>query len=479
MTALVLVVALVVAAAAAVGAVAIGWFSGDEPSRGALAASESTDLPPDLPPVPEPSPQPVLAPVSEGPVVRPREVRERVARLLRDPSVRRHVGVAVADVDGEQVRWTNLGPALGRERFIPASTLKLFTALAALDVLGPQRRFTTSVVATTRGQTPRLVLVGGGDPLLARRRSSTVPGGSDGLAESPYPLPATLQALAAATARALPDVRRVRLSYDDSLFTGPAVNRTWEPSYVPGVVSPISALWVDEGREPGSAQRSTDPARAAAEAFAKALARRGVAVRGPVTRRSGAGGSELARVRSAPLDQLVTHTLELSDNEAAEVLLRHVALAAGRPGSFAGGVAAVRALLTGLGVPMERVVLRDGSGLSRDNRVTLPAVLAVLGQAAGGDARLRAAETGLPVAAFSGSLAFRFDARGARVGRGVVAAKTGTLSGVQGLAGTMLDRDGTLLVFAALADKVPILQTLDARAQLDLVAARLAGCGCS
>jgi D-alanyl-D-alanine carboxypeptidase/D-alanyl-D-alanine-endopeptidase (penicillin-binding protein 4) len=84
--------------------------------------------------------------------------------------------------------------------------------------------------------------------------------------------------------------------------------------------------------------------------------------------------------------------------------------------------------------------------------------------------------TGLPVAGFTGSLEYRFDAEDA--GRGLVRAKTGTLSGVSGLAGTVVDRDGTPMVFALLADRIALVDTLGARAALDDVTSALAACRC-
>ena len=61
-------------------------------------------------------------------------------------------------------------------------------------------------------------------------------------------------------------IRAVRLSYDDSLFSGPAVNPAWEASYLPDdVVTPVSALWVDEGLGPGgTTPRASEPAAEAA-----------------------------------------------------------------------------------------------------------------------------------------------------------------------------------------------------------------------
>jgi D-alanyl-D-alanine carboxypeptidase/D-alanyl-D-alanine-endopeptidase (penicillin-binding protein 4) len=85
---------------------------------------------------------------------------------------------------------------------------------------------------------------------------------------------------------------------------------------------------------------------------------------------------------------------------------------------------------------------------------------------------------GLPVAGFTGSLTYRFDT-GDEEGLGRVRAKTGTLTGVHGLAGVVTDQDGTVLSFVAIADRVKVADTLDARERLDQVAAALAACSCA
>jgi D-alanyl-D-alanine carboxypeptidase/D-alanyl-D-alanine-endopeptidase (penicillin-binding protein 4) len=273
---------------------------------------------------------------------------------------------------------------------------------------------------------------------------------------------------------------RVRLGYDTSLFSGPEVSPRWPATYVSeGVVSPISALWVDEGRPaddgPG---RVDDPSAVAAGAFAAALTRAGVEVVGaPQQRPAGAGAAELARVTSPPLSQIVERTLEVSDNEAAEVLSRHVGLATSHEGSFAAGARGALDVLGALGVATDGARVYDGSGLSRDDLLDPDTLSAVL-QAAGavGHPELRAVVTGLPVAGFNGSLTYRFEDE--RLGRGAVRAKTGTLSGVTGLAGTVTDRDGNPMVFALLADRVALVDTLDARDALDAVTSALAACRC-
>ena len=55
---------------------------------------------------------------------------------------------------------------------VPASTTKLLTGLAALEALGPDARFRTTVVQVDG----RIVLVGGGDPALSQRTEVTEEG---------------------------------------------------------------------------------------------------------------------------------------------------------------------------------------------------------------------------------------------------------------------------------------------------------------
>ena len=200
----------------------------------------------------------------------------------------------------------------------------------------------------------------------------------------------------------------------------------------------------------------------------------------PEPRSADPAATEIARVTSPSLAQIVEHTLLVSDNEAAEVLARQVAIATGAPATFVGGADAVLSTVAGLGVPTSGATTYDGSGLSRDNRLDPDTLTGVL-ELAGSDDHpdLRAVLTGLPVAGFNGSLSERFAETSDREGRGSVRAKTGTLTGVSGLAGTVTDRTGTPMVFAVLADDIALLDTLDARAALDDVAAALAACRCA
>jgi len=77
------------------------------------------------------------------------------------------------------------------------------------------------------------------------------------------------------------------------------------------------------------------------------------------------------------------------------------------------------------------------------------------------------------VAGFTGTLTSRYTGGAA----GVVRAKTGTLTGVNTLAGTVVDQDGRLLAFAFLASNTT--NPLEAQSALDRTATALAACGCN
>jgi D-alanyl-D-alanine carboxypeptidase/D-alanyl-D-alanine-endopeptidase (penicillin-binding protein 4) len=460
--------ALVVVLALAGGAVAAwrldlvdAWFASPPDP-----ATEPAEVPPpEGIEVPELATPAAVAEAADPGTLKAAAVRRALAPGLRDRDLGRSVHAAVAGLDGEGA------PAFtaGSGAFVPASTMKLLTGTAALASLGADHRFATTVLA--RGRT--ITLVGGGDPLLARRP-----------VDDTWPERADVVTLARRTARALPRSatrRPVRLRYDTSLFTGPAENPSWRPDYVPdGIVSPISALWVDGGRSDTGFGRVEDPAATAAAEFAAALARQGVRVQGaPQPRPAPARAEEVARVESAPLSQVVEQAILVSDNETSEVLAHHVGLAVVGDGSFAGGARGVRRALADLGVPLDGAVLRDGSGLSRDNRLQPRALIEVLRLAADeANPGLRAVASGLPVAAFTGSLTYRFD-EAPEAGLGRVRAKTGTLTGVSALAGIAVDRTGNPLAFVLAADRVRLPDTLDAQQDIDNLAGTLGACRCS
>ena len=439
------------------------WFGTGEPDPDTAPAAVEPPEGLELPALTRPAA--VASPLHETGTLSPAKVRRAVDRFLRDRDLGKSVHAVVAGMSGGP-------PALsfGADPAMPASTTKLLTATAALQTLGPDHVFETTVV---RGGAGRIVLVGGGDPFLERGPVSS----------DTWPRRADVVTLARRTAAALDQHGRgkVQVAYDDSLFTGPAENPNWPRDYVPdGVVSPITSLWVDEGRDASGFGRVADPSAEAAAEFARALERAGIRVQGkPARQRAEAGAPVIARATSAPLAQVVEQVLAVSDNEGAEVLARHVGLAVSGKGSSTAGTDAVLSTLRRLGVQIAGAQLYDGSGLSRRNRIDPDTLVDVLRLAASGDhPDLRSTVTGLPVAGFTGSLAFRF-ADTPVPGRGRVRAKTGTLTGVSALAGVATDLDGVPMVFALVADRVKLPNTLDAQEALDDLAAALGACHCA
>lgn len=450
---------------------------------------------PRVAPAPLTSPQTVLGPASgaaassaaagpaaraAGPPATPAGVAAALAPVLRSAGLGSHVGVEVRDLATGQLLYASNADS----PFEPASTAKLATAVTALAVLGPGARFSTRVV---RGPAPGdIVLVGGGDPTLA----AGPPPASD------YPQPATLAELAAAAARTMraDGTGRVQLSYDASLYTGPALAPGWPASYVTtGNVTPISPLEVDQGRlTPSGAPEDADdplnsrprtftPAAEAANAFAGFLRADGIDVAAGPAAAAAPGAAVIASVASPPLAEVVQWMLTESNNVIAENLARQLAIATGYPASFSGAAAAERAELGKLGVS-GGVQLVDGSGLSPDDRVT-PAALVQLLRLAASAAHpgLRAVITGLPVDGFSGTLAPGGSAfaEAGPAALGVVRAKTGNLATVGALAGIAAARNGQLLLFAVLADRLAASNGLAlAGLQMARLATVLAGCGC-
>lgn len=388
------------------------------------------------------------------------KVSAAVRRALTQPALGPNVGFVALDL--------TTGATLvksGSGALTPASTTKVLTAFAALSAMDSQSRFTTKVVSDKPGS---IVLVGGGDPYLDRKKPK--PG--------EYAHHANLTDLATRTAAALTKggTTSVSLGYDESLFSGPDVSPKWPATYLPeNVVTPISALWVSQGVADNGIRTRT-PAKSAAEVFAGILEKKGITVKGdPAVVK--ASGSQIAAVTSGTVAQILESTIQHSDNQAAEVMLRHVALAKGKDGSFDAGTAAVKEILATAGIDTNGLELFDGSGLSRDNLIS-PLTLAQTVRVAAGRPASESLVSDLPIGGFNGSIYQRFLGADARAALGVVHAKTGTLTGVNSLAGIVQDLDGRPIVFAVMADRTKAIGPVAAKAALDNVVGALAGCHC-
>jgi D-alanyl-D-alanine carboxypeptidase/D-alanyl-D-alanine-endopeptidase (penicillin-binding protein 4) len=368
------------------------------------------------------------------------------------------------------------------EARVPASNMKLLTASAALRILGPDRRFSTRVVA---GPTPgSIVLTGGGDVLLGSGESA--PGAVLGHAG--------LATLAQATVRALQNdgaAGTVSVLLDDSLFTGPSLNPAWSPEDVQaGEMAPLFPLAMNSARvDPATdtGPRPQDAAMSAAAAFSAQLstaaAAAGLTVAPGVVRVPAGPAPDarearvLAEVQSATVGQQVDLLLRTSDNYLSEAMGRMSALASGQPGSNDGAIAAVLQQLKDMGIPTDTLNAADVSGLALANRVSARQLAEVVRAITSGpDARLRAALAGFPVAGLTGTLGDRYTDASTAGGAGLVRAKTGTLNSVSALSGYVVDADGRLLVFSFIGNGLS--PGAANKAALDRTASVLAGCGC-
>lgn len=433
------------------------WFvvapRGDDTAT-EVAAAESR--------LPEVAPaQPVLAGLSaQAPAPESTVLVGELAPLLADPALGAGVEARVVDVASGEV-------LLDQDSEIPstpASTAKLLTAVAALTTLGPETTLETTVVAgTAPGE---VVLVGGGDPTLSRTAPSLT-----------YPGAPTVADLAARVQQALPAGTEVtRVVVDNSLFEGPLTAAGWGPDDAPSsYAAPVTATAVDGARvRSGDLPRSGAPGTDAGAALATALGVPGAAVS---LGEAPQGAQTLGAVQSAPVARLVEQALSQSDNLLSEALARHVALARDLPATFAGSAEAVTEALADAGLDVTGVSLSDGSGLASTDRVPVALLTDLLTGAADGTlADTSAVLSGLPVAGYDGTLAERGDEDPATA-PGAVRAKTGTLLGVHGLAGTVVTAEGRLLTFAVVADGAPA-NGAAAEAALDDVASALAACGC-
>lgn len=395
-----------------------------------------------------------------------------IAKKLKKPLANKDIadlsGLVIDPVTGE-VLWDRDSAAPR----VPASSMKLLTAAALLASANPNDRLVTKVVM---GDEPgQIVFVGGGDVTLSARPPGTptvLPGG---------PSVADLAAKVKASG-----VQVTSILLDTSYFAGPEMADGWSaddirgtPREAKGYITKMQALMVDADREdPGNedSPRTGEPAMTAGKALAHALGNDDL----PITEgQAPAGAQIIAQVQSQPLSTLLAQSLENSDNVLSEALARQAAIARGAPPSFAGVSAAIMQALEDLGLDTAGVVVKDGSGMSGDDRVPAAVLGKLMAMAvAGKPAEQRLLLTGLPLAGVSGTLAEndRFTQPETKAGRGWVRAKTGSLASTYALVGYVPDVDGRVLVFAFNSKNVVEQKTRYAQ---DALATALRLCGCS
>ncbi|CAB4952884.1 unannotated protein [freshwater metagenome] len=328
-----------------------------------------------------------------------------------------------------------------------ASTMKLLTAGAALMALGPNYRVSTKVYADPANP-GTIILVGSGDPTLSRTKA----GQQSVYKDAPKLSDLAVQVNAWATANNVSTITNIVL--DSSLFVGPSWEPSWERSeQSKGYMSEVTALEIDGDRSSPSSKdspRSTTPVMNAGKAFKTALgavARTATLAEGKLPANS---PTTIATVQSQPISTWIKHMLQTSDNTEAEYLARLVAIKEGLNPAFGSIDLAIKKALLSTGLDTTGVVLKDGSGLSDNNRVA-PIVLAkFLKLVLNSYADFDVIKQGLPVANESGSLAARFNGKNLDAS-GHILAKTGWIKHGYTLAGIINAKDGTPLLFVIYA----------------------------
>lgn len=331
----------------------------------------------------------------------------------------------------------------------PASTLKIVTALFALDKLGPEHRFATRVLRS--GDT--LVLAGGGDPVLdsdkladlARRLAMLHPEGIGRFVVWGGALP-RLAEIAPGQAEHLaynPSISGVMLNFNRVEMSwkcqpdcrlevlaagGENKPKAWTVSAGLGEgqirheSTSSGEHWSVPRRMLGAAGRRWLPVRRpelyAGDVFQTLCRAHGLVLPNPEVVDDLPHGQELVRVESAALSDILSGMLEYSTNLTAEA----VGLAASGAPDLSRSSARMQKWAEDHGA--EGVIFADHSGLSADSRITPRAMVSLLE-----------------------GVGQRFDLAGILKkgavwpktatgwGEGVIAAKTGTLNFVSNFAG--------------------------------------------
>lgn len=363
------------------------------------------------------------------------DVQTAVRSAAADPALG-VLSASVTDVETGEVLWAKDE----NQKLTPASSTKIFTAAAALLALNHDSMWRTELLQDPQDPST-LILRSDGDVTLSRN------------GEGFFTDAASIAELAKEAKKQLGSQPVTSIVVDNSPRSGDLFNETWDHDDIDGGnVANLDAVMLDAGRlDPNKSDsaRSHAPGEDVGRAVADALGVDAkVAVEDEMTPNS-SGAKSIATITSAPLKVRLRDMLVHSDNLLAEAIGREVAKAKGAPTTFEGATGATLDVLREHGIDTTDAVLFDNSGMSEKNRLTaheLDGVLANKG--------VRPILDLLPVSSVEGTLEARYgEGSGAENSAGWVRAKTGTLSGVNALAGTVMTASGRPLTFAFLSNE--------------------------
>lgn len=373
---------------------------------------------------------------------------EKLITALGESEGTGNFSVAIAAADGTIAAERNLDTE--RE---PASTTKTLTAFTAVHTLEMSGTLDTEVYLTHADTSPTIVLQGHGDMLLGEGQND--PSHINGRAG--------LATLAQNTVQSLRQrgIDQVALAVDDSLFGDDNTSTALEQNNDGNAMyTPLSSMAVDGGRmrygltaDPDAftdyPTLSRTTASDAAQTFRSLLTRQGITVTDSSDTSGTEASARIAKVSSAPLNEVMAFMLRHSDNTLAELFARLTALKLGLGNSMDADIQAVVQVLRANDIPTDGLHLTSCSGLAAGTRLRIPTLLAVQRSLVGLDDGGAAEIEGLSVPGLTGTARNR--AANDDI-KGLARVKTGSLGGVRALAGNVSREHGGVLLFAVIVN---------------------------
>lgn len=373
---------------------------------------------------------------------------EKLITALGESEGTGNFSVAIAAADGTIAAERNLDTE--RE---PASTTKTLTAFTAVHTLEMSGTLDTEVYLTHADTSPTIVLQGHGDMLLGEGQND--PAHINGRAG--------LATLAQNTAQSLRQrgIDQVALAVDDSLFGDDNTSTALEQNNDGNAMyTPLSSMAVDGGRmrygltaDPDAftdyPTLSRTTASDAAQTFRSLLTQQGITVTDSSDTSGTEASARIAKVSSAPLNEVMAFMLRHSDNTLAELFARLTALKLGLGNSMDADIQAVVQVLRANDIPTDGLHLTSCSGLAAGTRLRIPTLLAVQRSLVGLDDGGAAEIEGLSVPGLTGTARNR--AANDDI-KGLARVKTGSLGGVRALVGNVSREHGGVLLFAVIVN---------------------------
>jgi serine-type D-Ala-D-Ala carboxypeptidase/endopeptidase (penicillin-binding protein 4) len=193
-----------------------------------------------------------------------------------------------------------------------------------------------------------------------------------------------------------------------------------------------------------------DPTEYALSLFEKSMKKYGIKVLGKRKKgKTPVGAHMIATHQSMKLSQLLIPFMKLSNNSHAEVLVKEMGKEADGEGSWKDGLKVARNQLKSMGLDMQTIMMRDGSGISQVNMIPANEITKLL-YAIQEKMWFPAYLNALPIAGnenrmVGGTLRKRMKGT---LAAGNVRAKTGTISGTSSLSGYVTTKRGEKIIFS-------------------------------